>query len=236
MVTAEPSFHSAGKLFRVAHSVLCQYCPPCGEKMLPVRGGALLRSTAALCRIAGRNGFLSRDNGFLIENRRTHRTKPTHSIGRYKFLLPPEVEQKKKGKLLKKEIKAGTEYEYGTLNIQVSGHNMLYVEHFAQYMHNLFNQMSIKVEESYAKPTKTKEVLLMPDVGNKMFVDSVLTVHERVVQVSGLSATLAPIIIEVLTLNQPVGVSLLVKTHTEVDYLERFKARPDLDNLRASMT
>ncbi|KAG8546179.1 hypothetical protein GDO81_019636 [Engystomops pustulosus] len=88
---------------------------------------------------------------------------------------------------------------------------------------------------SYAKPTKTKEVLLLPDVGNKMFVDSVLTIHERVVQVSGVSATLAPIIIEVFTMNQPEGVSLLVKEHTEADYLERFKARPDLDNLKASM-
>ncbi|KAM3933944.1 large ribosomal subunit protein mL48 [Leptodactylus fuscus] len=216
----------------------CQYCPPCGEKvtMLPVRGGALLRSTAALCsRLPGHTGLLSSSNGFLIEDRRSYKSQPTHGIGRYKFLLPPEVDQKKKGKSLKKEIKKGTENEYGMLNFQVSGYNMLYVEHFAQYMHNFFNQMSIRVEESYAKPTKTKEVLLMPDVGNKMSVDCVLTVHERVVQVSGLSATLAPIIIEVFTMNQPEGVNLHVKEHTEEDYLERFKSRPDLDNLRASM-
>ncbi|XP_071989062.1 large ribosomal subunit protein mL48 [Engystomops pustulosus] len=204
--------------------------------MLPVRGGALLRSTAALCsRITGHVGLLSGNNSFLVEDKRSYKSQPTHGIGRYKFMLPPEVDQKKKGKLLKKEIKQGTEYEYGMLNFQVSGHNMLYVEHFAQYLHNFFNQMSIKVEESYAKPTKTKEVLLLPDVGNKMFVDSVLTIHERVVQVSGVSATLAPIIIEVFTMNQPEGVSLLVKEHTEADYLERFKARPDLDNLKASM-
>lgn len=205
--------------------------------MLPARGGTLLRSAAVLCsRITGNYGPLSGNNGFLIEDRRSYKSQPTHGIGRYKFLLPPEVDQKKKGKSLKKEIKQGTEYEYGMLNFQVSGHNMLYVELFAQYLHNFFNQMSIKVEESYAKPTKTKEVLLLPEVGNKMFVDSVLTIHERVVQVSGLSATLAPIIIEMFTMNQPEGVSLLVKEHTEEDYLERFKARPDLDNLRASMT
>lgn len=204
--------------------------------MLPVRGGTLLRSAAVLCgRITGNNGRLGANNGFLIEDRRSYKSQPTHGIGRYRFLLPPEVDQKKKGKSLKKEIKQGTENEYGVLNFQVTGQNMLYVELFAQYLHNFFNQMSIKVEESYAKPTRTKEVLLLPDVGNKMFVDSVLNIHERVVQVSGLSATLLPIIIEVFTMNQPEGVNLLVKEHTEADYLERFKARPDLDNLKASM-
>ncbi|CAN2391758.1 Ribosomal protein S10p/S20e, partial [Pristimantis euphronides] len=202
--------------------------------MLPVRGGPLLRSAAALCsRITGNNGLLSSDHGCFIEDRRSYKSQPTHGIGRYKFLLPPEVEPTKKGKIIKKEIKQGTAYEYGALNFQVSGYNMIYVEQFAQYMHNFFNQMSIKVEESYAKPTKTKEVHFMPDVGSKMFVDSVLTVHERVVQVSGLSATLAPVIIEVFTMNQPEGVTLMVKEHTEMDYLQRFKARPELDNLRA---
>ncbi|XP_069825684.1 large ribosomal subunit protein mL48 [Dendropsophus ebraccatus] len=204
--------------------------------MLPVRGGALLRSTAALCsRFTGNNGLLSSNTGLRIEDRRSYKSQPTHGIGRYRFLLPPEVDQKKKGKSLKKEIKQGTEYEYGTLNFQVSGYNMLYVEHYAQYLHNFFNQMSIKVEESYAKPTKTKEALLLPEVGNKMFVDSVLTIHERVVQVSSLKATLLPIIIEVFSMNQPEGVNLLVKEHTEEDYLMRFKTRPDLDNLRASI-
>ncbi|XP_056417174.1 39S ribosomal protein L48, mitochondrial isoform X2 [Hyla sarda] len=229
--------HCRGRISVVHFLCVCQYCPPCGEKvtMLPVRGGPLLRSTAALCRITGNSGLRSSDHGFRIEDRRSYKSQPTHGIGRYRFLLPPEVDQKKKGKLLKKEIKQGTEYEYGVVNFQVSGYNMLYVEHFTQYLHNFFNQMSIKVEESYAKPTKTKESLLLPDVGNKMFVDSVLTIHERVVQVSGLSATLAPIIVEVFTMNQPEGVNLLVKEHTEVDYLERFKARPDLENLRASM-
>ncbi|XP_069615534.1 large ribosomal subunit protein mL48 isoform X2 [Ranitomeya imitator] len=218
-------------------SVLHFLCPASTvpHVMLPVRGGTLLRSTAAVCRITGHSWPQSCNPGVQVEDRRSYRSQPTHGIGRYRFLLPPEVDQKKKGKLLKKEIKQGTEYEYGVLNFQVSGHNMLYVEHFAQYMHNFFNQMSIKVEESYGKPTKTKEMLLLPDVGNKMFVDSVLTVHERIVQVSGVSAIMAPIIVEVFTMNQPEGVNLLVKEHTDTDYLERFKARPDLDNLRASI-
>ncbi|XP_063813040.1 large ribosomal subunit protein mL48 [Pseudophryne corroboree] len=205
--------------------------------MLPLSGIPLLRHAAALCqRLTGSHILLCCDPRYLRQDSQRHyKSQPTHGIGRYRHLLPPETELKKKSKFQKKEIKPGTDYEYGALNFCVSGHNMLYVEHFAQYIHNFFNHMSVKVEESYAKPTRTKEVMLLQDVGNKMFLDSVLSTHERVVQVSGLSATLAPIILEVLMMNQPEGVQLLVKEHTEADYLERFKSRPDLENLRASM-
>ena len=38
-------------------------------------------------------------------------------------------------------------------------------------------------------PTKTMEVLQLQDQGNKMLLDSVLTTHERVVQVGTLEET-----------------------------------------------
>ncbi|XP_068120774.1 large ribosomal subunit protein mL48 [Hyperolius riggenbachi] len=205
--------------------------------MLPVRGETLVRQAALLCcRIAGSNGLLCRESGSLwLDSRRSYRSHPAHGIGRYKHLLPPEVIIKKKAKPMQKAIKPGTDYEYGTLNFQVSGYNMVYVEKFSQYIHTFFNQMSITVEESYAKPTKTTEVLLVPEVGTKLIQDAVLTTHERVVQVSGLKATLASIVSEVLMMNQPEGVQLLVKLHTEADYLDRFKVRPELEKMKAAV-
>ncbi|KAM9321378.1 large ribosomal subunit protein mL48 [Gastrophryne carolinensis] len=205
--------------------------------MLPLRGEILIRHTAALCcRIGGRGDcFLWQHSGLPAHgSRRDYRSQPTHGIGRFRHLLPPEVDTKRKGKT-QKEIRQDTAYEYGTLNFQVSGHNMIYVERFAQYMHNFFNQMNVTVEESYAKPTKSKEVLLLQDSGNKMSVEYTLSTHERVVQVSGLKATLAPVILEVFMMNQPEGVHLQVKQHTEADYLERFKSRPDLEKMKAAM-
>lgn len=37
---------------------------------------------------------------------------------------------------------------------------------------------------SYALPTKSTEVMVMPEQGTKMYVDVVLRTHERVVQVN----------------------------------------------------
>ena len=48
-----------------------------------------------------------------------------------------------------KEINVGTEHEYGDINIQMTSCDMCLVEHFAQYVHKLCNQLSIRVNERY---------------------------------------------------------------------------------------
>ncbi|NP_001290924.1 39S ribosomal protein L48, mitochondrial [Esox lucius] len=166
-------------------------------------------------------------------NERQYRTMPTHGIGRYKHSIPKEAPKKKKERLQMKPIKMATDTEYGTLNVKVSGYDMILVEHYSQYIHNLCNRLGVKVAESYALPTKTMEVMVMAEQGTKMYIDAILKTHERIVQLSQLNATLCPIFMEVLLKNQPEGVQLSVKQHTEADYLDRFKARPELAGLMA---
>ncbi|XP_053500895.1 39S ribosomal protein L48, mitochondrial isoform X1 [Ictalurus furcatus] len=167
---------------------------------------------------------------------RQYRSMPTHGIGRYKYLLPKEMQKKKKEKAQMKEIKAATDTEYGVLNMTVSGYDMTLVEHYAQYIHKLCNRLEIKVTDSYALPTKSTEVMVMPEQGTKMYVDVILKTHERVVQISRMKATLAPVLMEVLLKNQPEGVQLCIKEHTEAEYKARFKARPELEGLLAQMS
>uniref|UniRef100_A0A3B1J692 Large ribosomal subunit protein mL48 n=1 Tax=Astyanax mexicanus TaxID=7994 RepID=A0A3B1J692_ASTMX len=174
--------------------------------------------------------------GFLFSADRQYKSMPTHGIGRYRFLLPKEQVKKKKEKPQVKAIKAATGTQYGVLNVVVSGYDMTLVEHYSQYVHNLCNRLDIKVEESYALPTKSMEVMVMPEQGTKMYVDVVLKTHERVVQISEMKASLTSIFMEILLKNQPEGVQLSVKEHTEADYQCRFKARPEIDSLIAQMS
>ncbi|XP_066555450.1 large ribosomal subunit protein mL48 [Amia ocellicauda] len=173
----------------------------------------------------------------LQSNERQYRSMPTHGIGRYKYLLPKQLPKKKrKDKMQIKQINPGTETVYGTLNVLVSGYDMTLVEHYSQYVHNLCNRLKIKVDESYALPTKTTELILVQEQGTKIHVDSVLKTHKRVVQVSDLSSTLAPVFLEVLLRNQPEGVELLVKEHTEEQFQARLKRRPELEGLIAKIS
>ncbi|CAL8378527.1 unnamed protein product [Boreogadus saida] len=168
-------------------------------------------------------------------NERHYRTMPTHGIGRWKYLLPKEVPRKKRDKLQMKPIRGSTATEYGSLSVKVSGYDMTVVEHYSQYIHNLCNRLGVGVSESYALPTKSTEVMLMQEQGTKMYIDALLKTHERIVQISSMTATLCPTFMDVVLQNQPEGVQLSVKEHMERDFLERFKARPQLEGLMAQV-
>ncbi|NXG21720.1 RM48 protein, partial [Grallaria varia] len=172
----------------------------------------------------------------LLSCHRSYRSCPTHGIGRYKYLLPKEAPKRKKDRMQMKEINPGTEFEFGDVNVQMTSYDLCLVEHFAQYVHRLCNRLRIRVRESYAMPTKTHEVFFLEERGSKMQLDAVLTTHQRVVQISGLSSTFAPILLEVIQSNQPEGVHLLMKQHTEADFKSRLKSRPELEELLAQMS
>ncbi|KAG7257162.1 hypothetical protein CRUP_006031 [Coryphaenoides rupestris] len=166
---------------------------------------------------------------------RQYRSMPTHGIGRWRHLVAKEVVRKKKDKIQMKPIRGPTDTEYGSLNVTVSGFDMTVVEHYSQYIHVLCNRLGIRVLESYALPTKTTEVMLLQDQGTKMHVDALLKTHARVLMIGSMNATLCPTFMDVVLQNQPEGVELLVKEHTEQDFLERFKARPELEGLKSQV-
>ncbi|KAF4108361.1 39S ribosomal protein L48, mitochondrial [Onychostoma macrolepis] len=170
----------------------------------------------------------------LLTNRQ-YRSMPTHGIGKYRHLLPKVLPKKKKERVQAKQIKVATATEFGLFNVCVSGYDMTVVEHYSQYIHNLCNHLDITVDESYALPTKSTEVMVMQEQGTKMHVDAVLKTHERVVQVSEMKATLFPIFMDAVLKNQPEGVQLCVKQHTETDFEARFKTRPELEGLLAKI-
>ncbi|XP_061524714.1 39S ribosomal protein L48, mitochondrial isoform X1 [Phycodurus eques] len=117
---------------------------------------------------------------------RQYRGSPTEGIGRWRHLLPREAPKKKKDKHQMQSIAAATDTAYGTLNVNVSGYDMTAVEHFAQYVHNLCTRLGVSVAESYSLPTVSAELMLTQESGTKMYVDSLLKTHRRVIQFSNL--------------------------------------------------
>uniref|UniRef100_A0A8D3E494 Large ribosomal subunit protein mL48 n=1 Tax=Scophthalmus maximus TaxID=52904 RepID=A0A8D3E494_SCOMX len=168
-------------------------------------------------------------------NGRQYHSMPTHGIGRWKHLLTKTSKKKKKERYQMKALVPWTDVSYGTLNVTVSGYDMTLVEHYAQHVHQLCNRLSIRAALCYALPTRTEEVMLMQEHGTKMYVDAALQTHQRVVQLSSVNTTLCPVFMEVLLKNQPEGVQLSVKEHTEEDFRSRFKVRPELQELMAQM-
>uniref|UniRef100_A0A8C0D1B0 Small ribosomal subunit protein uS10 domain-containing protein n=1 Tax=Balaenoptera musculus TaxID=9771 RepID=A0A8C0D1B0_BALMU len=59
--------------------------------------------------------------------------------------------------------------------------------------------------------------------------------YKHLVKISGLSATFAEIFLEIIQSNLPEGVKLSVREHTEEDFKGRFRARPELEELLATL-
>ncbi|XP_067389358.1 large ribosomal subunit protein mL48 isoform X2 [Emydura macquarii macquarii] len=195
-----------------------------------------LKQAFALSRVtAARESPICAVGSTLLSCSRHYRSQPAHGIGRFRHLVPAELPKKRRERIQMKDINAGSDHEYGDLNIQMTAYDVCLVEHYAQYVHKLCNQLSIRVNESYAMPTKTTEMMLMYQQSTKLYLDAVLTTHQRVVQISGLSSTLASILLEIIQSNQPEGVHLSVKEHTEADFKVRLKARPELEELMAQI-
>ncbi|XP_061815045.1 large ribosomal subunit protein mL48 isoform X1 [Nerophis lumbriciformis] len=203
--------------------------------MNPVLRKQVLRQATLLCRVQTCTHQLPVWGGVACTQERQYKGASTEGIGRWKHLLPKEVQGKKYVKHQMQSITAATSTAYGTLNINVSGYDMTTVEHYSQYIHNLCIRLGISVAESYALPTQSTEVMLMQEHGTKLYVDSILKTHKRVIQLSSLKASMCPIMMDVLLKNLPEGVQLTVREHTEADYQARFKSRPDLDCLLAQI-
>nr|XP_057923375.1 39S ribosomal protein L48, mitochondrial isoform X3 [Doryrhamphus excisus] len=204
--------------------------------MNPVLRKQVLSQGPLLCRVRSCTQQLPVWGGVALTQERQYKGAPTEGIGRWKHLLPKEVQKKKYDKHQMQSIMAATSTAYGTLNVNVSGYDMTTVEHYAQYIHNLCIRLGVSVAESYALPTQSTEVMLMPEHGTKMHVDSILKTHRRVIQLSSLKAKLCPILMDMLMKNQPEGVQLSVKEHTQADFQARFKSRPELEGLLAQIS
>ncbi|XP_078740976.1 large ribosomal subunit protein mL48-like [Lampetra fluviatilis] len=79
---------------------------------------------------------------------RGYRRHPTHDIGRFQFML-----RKLQGKGRKAKVKPDPIWTspsallHDTLNVSLSGHDVVLVEHFARYAHLLCNRLGVSVVE-----------------------------------------------------------------------------------------
>ena len=128
-------------------------------KVLCLKNAIIFKQAFPLLRFktSGENLICSL-RGILLRTSWHYRTKSTHGIGRYEHLIKEGEPKKKRGKVEVRPIDSGTDYEHGVLDIHLLCTTWRW-QTYAQYVHNLCNHLSTEVEESYAVPTKTLEVL-----------------------------------------------------------------------------
>ncbi|XP_076354115.1 mitochondrial ribosomal protein L48 isoform X2 [Tachypleus tridentatus] len=115
---------------------------------------------------------------------------------------------------------------YDVLDVQVKGYDFAVVEQFAKYVHNIALKMDIEVEDSWATPSQSLHVTNFKPESTVVENSYHLNIYERNVQVSGLSATIAPTFLEVIQKSLPEGVNFCVQLHQQE--FEEMRYIPDL--------
>lgn len=157
------------------------------------------------------------------------------SIRCYADNFDEEVEELRVQQIADQEIPPpadGTVHE--VLNIKAFGYDCTLVEHFAQYAHNLAKNMTLNVCDSYALPAKSTLVHMVQGTALKQkdrIEDYTLTTYQRVIQIQDLPSKRAPLLLDLLHLNLPEGVSFTVSPHTQEQYKERFIRKEIPDSL-----
>ncbi|ESN99014.1 hypothetical protein HELRODRAFT_162491 [Helobdella robusta] len=114
---------------------------------------------------------------------------------------------------------------YTNLSIRLEGYDFVIVESFAKYIDNKSKHLGLQ-SMVYAVPARTTKVQIYKPNTSQVGKEYDLALYKRVVQVSDLPSTLAPIFFEVLNTNLPPAVSLVISPPTEEE--EDYRYVPDL--------
>merc|ERR1712136_170506 len=166
---------------------------------------------------------------------RFYRSRKTDGIGRItglNIVEPPPVTRKEKGRWNEDKVLATGENQFNALNFTISGFDLVLVEEFAKFTHQLMNKHRQNVVEAYALPAY--DVVLKSADSNTISVDrmrSVFTLrrYQRVVQVKDIPSTLYPVLLQVMMHSVPQSVEFQVKEHTEEDLAMRYQKRVEIE-------
>ena len=115
--------------------------------------------------------------------------------------------------------------QYEKLKLSIKSYDYLVLENYFEYMKTLCKKLNVKCE-SYPMPSRTLRIKTYQTFGSNVDKEYSLSMYERVVDVSELKSTLAPVLFEVIQLNLPEGVQFKVGLPTLEE--DDFRYVPDI--------
>ncbi|XP_076811439.1 large ribosomal subunit protein mL48-like isoform X2 [Clavelina lepadiformis] len=173
---------------------------------------------------------------------RHYRNRPTHNIGRMHGLekpKPPPVRKKEVGTWKPEEYKAVKENHLDALNFIVSGYDIVLVEQYAKYVHQLMIKFKQNILEVYALPSSNAVVKKMLGADQRllkaMTPEIELTMYKRIIQVKDMPSQTYPILLQTLMHYIPQSITLKVDKHNEEQHLSRYQYRVELAEEKAML-
>ncbi|CAF1115060.1 unnamed protein product, partial [Didymodactylos carnosus] len=124
---------------------------------------------------------------------------------------------------------------YSMLAITMRGYDYVVLEGFFRYVEKVAKSLDVNVLESVAVPSKSSRVTILKPRSQHVDVEYTLNLYHRIVKLSKVKTTIAPIIFECIRLNIPEGVELKIGVPDIKDDAFRYVPDVELKQLQSEM-
>lgn len=124
---------------------------------------------------------------------------------------------------------------YELLNLQLRGYDFVVLEKYQSYLHNMMTKMNIKVVKAWSAPHQELQMQLLGDRNTSIEQEYRLKIYERNIQMKDALVTKLPLLIDLINITSPPGVSFSIDRHTEAEDNRLCFKDSILENLKAEL-
>lgn len=121
---------------------------------------------------------------------------------------------------------------YDLLNLQLKGYDYVVLEKYQSYVHKTMRKMNFNVVDAWSMPHQDLELETLVDKSTAIEHLYRIKIYERNIQIKDALVTKLPLLIDIINITSPPGVSFNIVRHTEEEENRRYFRDSVLENLK----
>lgn len=106
---------------------------------------------------------------------------------------------------------------YDLLNLKLKGYDYVILEKYQSYLHKTMKKMNFKVVDAWSIPHQDFQLDALGDKSNYVEASNKIKIYGRNIQIKEALVTKLPILIDIINMTSPPGVSFSIDRHSKAD-------------------
>jgi large subunit ribosomal protein L48 len=106
---------------------------------------------------------------------------------------------------------------YELLDLQLKGYDYVVLEKYQSYVHKTMTRLGFEVTDAWSAPCKELDLSLLGDKSTAVESNYKIKIYERNIQMKNALVTKLPMLIDIIHMTSPPGVSFNINRHTAAD-------------------
>lgn len=124
---------------------------------------------------------------------------------------------------------------YDLLNLQLKGYDFVVLEKYQSYLHRTMNKMDFKVIKAWSVPHQELQLENLADRSSAVENTYTIKIYERNIQMKEALVTKLPLLIDIIHMTSPPGVSFSIHRHTSADEDKIYFKDSVLENFKVEL-